>query len=557
MTTKIQGIIFDPIASTKFPGEITIDESVGKIVSIVKNEDLATENLPLILPGLIDSHVHIESSMLIPSEFARIAVTHGTVATVSDPHEIANVNGIDGVRFMINNGKKVPFKFYFGVPSCVPATSFETSGSKIGLEEVETLFKEDKLLYLSEMMNFPGVIFDDENVHSLMNIAKKYNKPIDGHCPGLSDYKKLKKYVDSGITTDHECFTIEEAKQKIELGMKVLIREGSAAKNYETLEGLISTNPNDVMLCSDDLHPDSLVTGHINLLIKRSLKKGHGIFDILKCSCVNPVKHYKLDVGLLQKGDSADFILVNNLQDFKILETWIGGKKLFDGEKSFIESVTEKPINKFFAVPRTIEEFEITIPENCKSVKVIEVIDGELITRALKIPIEKIKKKDNKILPDPENDILKFAVVNRYTENIEKQKLQVALIKNFGLGKGVAIASSVNHDSHNLSVIGSDDKAMCLAINKVIEHKGGIAIVKDEQIIDLPLNVAGLMSQNDGYLVAKKYHQIENLAKEYGSKLSAPYMTLSFMCLLVIPDIKLSDLGLFDGTSFQFISLFD
>ncbi len=540
-THKISGNIVDLIGGEVFKGTVHIEDDFIK--SVVKDESV--EEPQYILPGLIDSHIHIESSMLIPSEFARVAVTHGTVATVSDPHEIANVLGIDGIKYMIENGKSVPFKFYFGASACVPATPFETAGGKIGLEELEELLSMDEVKYLSEMMNFPGVINRDDFEMKKLEIAKKYGKPADGHAPGVVG-DAAKKYIEAGISTDHECFTMEEALEKIAFGMKVQIREGSAAKNFEALIDLMKDNAEKVLFCSDDKHPDDLVEGHINQIYKRAVAKGYAPLEVLKSIVLNPVNHYKLEVGLLQTGDAADFIVVNNLDEFKIQNTFIDGVEVFDGHKSLIESTTASSPNLFNAKKLDVEQIKIT-PQNAH-LKVIEAYDGELITGVKEV---EAKIVNNHVVSDTEKDVLKIVVVNRY----EDAKPAIAFINGFGFKEG-AVASSVAHDSHNIVAVGTSDEEIVEAINLVIEATGGVAAVSTTGKLVLPLPVAGLMANSDAWEVAEKYHEIDEMAHKMGSKLRAPFMTMSFMALLVIPDLKLSDKGLFDGTSFSFTDLF-
>lgn len=546
-TFSIHGNLVDVWKKQIYPATIEIIN--GKIESIKKEN--SDKNLPYILPGFIDSHVHIESSMLVPSEFARLAVVHGIVATVSDPHEIANVCGLQGVQFMIENGKQTPFKFNFGAPSCVPATTFETAGAALNSDEVRQLLEKKEVKYLSEMMNFPGVLFKDKEVMKKIAIAKALQKPIDGHAPGLRG-EQAKQYIDAGISTDHECFTKEEALDKLKYGMHILIREGSAAKNFEALIDLLNDYPDKIMFCSDDKHPDSLVEGHINQLCARGISKGIDIFKILQAACVNPVKHYKLDVGLLREGDWADFILVKDLEQFEVEQTYINGELVADKKKSLLKSVSVKAINKFNV--NNISINDLTVYTNDLQIKnntisVIEALDGQLITNKLTIPLDKLSIIGNIVDSNVGNDILKIVVVNRYN----KAPIAKAFIKNFGLKKG-AIASSVAHDSHNIVAIGVDDQNLAEAINAIIEVKGGISCVhgEDKKILSLP--VAGLMSTEDGYMVAKAYTEIDAMAKHLGSTLSAPFMTLSFMALLVIPHLKLSDKGLFDGDGFSFIN---
>lgn len=538
-TFKIYGNIVDILNRKIFSGSVSVKDS--HISDIAENNETYDT---FILPGFVDSHVHIESSMLIPSEFARLAVIHGTVTTVSDPHEIGNVLGISGVRYMIENGNKVPFKFCFGAPSCVPATSFETAGAEITADDIRELFEKDGLHYLSEMMNYPGVLFDNPDVMKKIEIAHKYNRPVDGHAPGLTGKDAL-KYISAGISTDHECFELEEALFKIRNGMTILIREGSAAKNYEALNSLIKDYPDKVMFCSDDKHPNDLVKGHINEIAARSIAKGYNVFDVLKCACINPVLHYNLKTGLLKKEDPADFIVVNNLREFKTVKTFINGELVAENGKSLIGRINEKIVNNFNTSLKKPADFEITGDECI--IRVIEAYDGQLITGELNIPS---RINEGKIESDISKDVLKLTVVERYNNS----KPSVGFIKNFGLKKG-AIASCVAHDSHNIIAAGVTDEDICNAVNAVIENKGGISVSFDGKSEVLPLPVAGIMTNEDGYLVAEKYTAIDKLAKELGSELNAPFMTLSFMALLVIPQLKLSDKGLFDGKKFEFTDL--
>lgn len=505
------------------------------------------EDLEFLMPGFTDSHVHIESSMLIPSEFARLAVVHGTVSTISDPHEIANVCGVEGVLFMIENGQKVPFKFNFGAPSCVPATGFETAGAEVNVEEVAELLARPDIRYLSEMMNFPGVLFNDSEVMNKIAAAKALGKPIDGHAPGLRG-DDVVKYIAAGISTDHECFTKEEALEKLQHGMKILIREGSAAKNFEALIDLMHDYPNHMMFCSDDKHPDSLVEGHINQLCARAVAKGIPLFHVLQAACINPVVHYKTEVGLLQPGDAADFILVKNLESFEVSKTYINGELVAADGKSFIESVSSTPINRFSCNEITEADLKVELdsyPSEDSFIPVIEALDGQLITNKLLVTG---KLHHIEWVSDVEHDILKIVVANRYNS----APVAKAFVKGFGLKEG-AIASSVAHDSHNIVAVGTDDHSLMRAINLVIAAEGGVSCVGGQHEHILPLPVAGLMSAKDGYKVAEAYTNIDEAAKLLGSSLAAPFMTLSFMALLVIPHLKLSDKGLFDGDNFCFV----
>lgn len=536
---QIQGQIVDIQNKRIYSGEITVEN--GKIVSITEKQH---DNKNYILPGFIDAHIHIESSMLVPSEFAKIAVLHGTVGTISDPHEIANVLGKEGVHYMIENGKKVPLKFHFGAPSCVPATFFETAGAVIDSEQIKELMAMDDIYYLSEMMNYPGVLFDDEEVLKKIAWAKHYNKPVDGHAPGLRG-EQVKKYIAAGISTDHECFTYDEALEKLSLGMKVIIREGSAAKNFEALIDLLPEHYENMMFCSDDKHPDDLIVGHINLLCARVVAKGFDVFKVLQMACINPVKHYNMNIGLLQQNDTADFIVVEDLKNFNVLQTYINGERVAENGNSFVKHVDFETPNNFNTSKKEISDF--AIPSTATKIRVIEALEGQLITNEIHC---QPKINNGNLVSDTENDVLKMAVVNRYADT----KPAVAFIKNFGLKKG-AIASSVAHDCHNIVVVGTSDEEICNAVNRIIENTGGICAVNGNEQIALALPVAGIMSDKNGWETGKLYQEIDAMAKELGSSLKAPFMTLSFMALLVIPDLKLSDKGLFSGKSFAFTDL--
>ncbi|CAA0207933.1 adenine deaminase [Tenacibaculum maritimum] len=535
----IQGNIVDIQNKRIFKGEVVVKD--GKIAKI-QEADHTIETY--ILPGFIDAHIHIESSMLVPSEFAKIAVTHGTVATISDPHEIANVLGVKGVDFMIENGKKVPLKFNFGAPSCVPATSFESAGAVIDSEDIKEMMKNPDIKYLAEMMNYPGVLFDDDEVLKKIQYAKENNKPIDGHAPGLRG-DDVTKYIAAGISTDHECFTYEEALEKLEKGMKVIIREGSAAKNFEALIDLLPAYYKKIMFCSDDKHPDDLLLGHINQLCERAVNKGVDVFKVLQAACINPVEHYKLEVGLLREGDAADFIVVDDITSFKVLQTYIDGELVAENGVSFVKSVAFEVLNNFNTDPKKVEDFEFY--SAAEKIRVIEALDGELVTN--EIVAASLIAAGN-LVSDITNDILKMTVVNRY----KNAAPSIAFIKNFGLKEG-AIASSVGHDSHNIIAVGVSDELICKAVNLLIKNKGGVCAVTEtkEEVVSLP--VAGIMSDKSAIEIGKSYAALDAMAKEMGSTLRAPYMTLSFMALLVIPSLKLSDKGLFDGNQFTFTSL--
>jgi len=519
------------------PAEVTVVN--GRIASLRETQGPAEG---LLLPGFVDAHVHIESSLLIPSEFARLAVTHGTVATVSDPHEIANVLGVPGVEYMIANGEQVPFHFCFGAPSCVPATVFETAGARIDAEAVGRLLGYPGIGYLAEVMDFPGVLNGYAEVMAKIAHAHRLGKPVDGHAPGLRG-DAAERYIAAGISTDHECFTREEATDKLAHGMRILIREGSAARNFDTLIGLLHDHADRIMFCSDDKHPDGLVLGHIDRLCARAIALGHDVFNVLRAACVNPVEHYRMPVGLLREGDAADMILVDDLHSFKVRRTWIGGRLVAEDGRSLIARVPTTRPNNFNCSAKRPEDFRV--PVGTADLLVIEALDGQLLTPKKRMPPT---VKDGACVADTTKDLLKIAVVNRYHDAAPA----LGWIANFGLKRG-AIAGSVAHDGHNIVAVGTNDEDLCAAINLVIGQRGGLSLADGDHRRVLPLPVAGIMTDADAYEVAGAYAELDRAAKELGSTLTAPYMTLSFMALLVIPHLKLSDRGLFDGDAFQLL----
>ena len=537
---QIQANVVDIVHRRVFPG--TVKVANGRIASIIEDPG---PYQTFLMPGFVDAHIHVESSMLTPCQFALAAVVHGTVATVSDPHEIANVLGIEGVRYMLDNAEHTPLKIMFGAPSCVPATSFETAGAALDAKAVTALLDDPRIGYLSEVMNFPGVLMGDREVLAKMNAAKTRNKPIDGHAPGLRG-DDAAAYVRAGISTDHECFTRDEALDKLAAGAMIQIREGSAARNFQALYTLIDEVPDKVMLCSDDKHPDELVAGHINELARRAVARGMDPMNVIQAGCANPVHHYKLNVGLLQEGDLADFIEVNNLKDFDVLRTFIDGVCVAEKGKPLLpEPADPGSINRFECEP--IRPADLKLPCTSDKARVIGALDGQLVTEQR---ILEIKKVGGHAVPDTGHDILKVAVVNRYGQ----APPAVALIQGFGLKSG-AIASSVAHDSHNIIAVGTNDNDLARAINLVIESRGGLSVADAGRTEVLPLPIAGLMSPDSCTEVAEAYARLDVEVKRMGSTLRAPYMTLSFMALLVIPSLKLSDEGLFDGAKFEFVAV--
>ncbi|MFH1852461.1 MAG: adenine deaminase [Candidatus Neomarinimicrobiota bacterium] len=537
---EISGNIVDIFNQRTFPGRIAVEN--GRIVAIDETSHAVEQT---ILPGLIDAHIHIESSMLVPTEFARLALAHGTLAAVCDPHEIANVLGVAGVEFMLKNAARSPFKFHFGAPSCVPATPFETAGATITAADIERLFSRRQLKFLSEMMNVPGVLLDLPEVTAKLALARKYGRLVDGHAPGLQG-SAAGKYIAAGITTDHECVTLPEAREKITRGMKIQIREGSAARNFDDLYPLIDEYPGMCMLCSDDKHPDDLVRGHINELVRRGLAAGLNPYNLLRAACLAPVEHYDLEVGLLRVGDPADFIVVDDLAQFNVIRTYIDGILVAENGCSALPAVAVESLNKFNCQRKQITDF--AVPAAGNKIRTIDVIPGQLITgSALVEPWI----SDGNVVADPGRDILKLTVVNRYAN----ARPALGFVRNFGLKTG-AIASSVAHDSHNIVALGASDEELCRVVNLVIEQRGGIAAVGGMEEVIMPLPVAGIMSDRDGQTVAGLYSALDRFAKGLGSSLPAPFMSLSFLALLVIPELKLSDQGLFDGINFKFTSVF-
>ena len=540
---RICGRVLLPAERLDFPGEILIEN--GRISAINPMESAP----PVwILPGFVDAHVHIESSMLPPSEFAPLALAQGTLATISDPHEIANVLGEEGVRWMYENGKNAPLHFHFGAPSCVPATAFETAGDEITASGIKRLLSDGTCAYLAEMMNWPGVLFGDEGVKEKIRMAHELGVPVDGHAPGLRG-QQAATYFAAGIQTDHECFSFEEGLEKAQLGVKILIREGSAARNFEALVPLFKTHPELLMFCSDDKHPDDLLLGHINKLAARAIRQGYDFFDVLRAACLHPVLHYQLPLGQLREGDPADFIVIDNLEEMAVLQTWRNGVCVFERGKHCWkpEKLSSIP-NRFTAhFPEELAYAPASSSNGLMAVRVIEAIEGQLITKELQ---ENLPSENGKLVAIPEKDTLHLSVVNRY----QTAPPANAFIRGFGL-KTAAIASSVAHDSHNVVAVGPSPALLKKAVDAVMKAGGGISIAGEDFCEVLPLPIAGLMSPDQGETVAAAYQKLSEKARDCGSRPSAPYMLLSFMALLVIPELKLSDRGLFNGLSFSFTPL--
>ncbi|NJC26698.1 adenine deaminase [Neolewinella antarctica] len=545
---EIKGRLVDLDARETYGAIITVNDA-GYIESIVRDE---TRNRRghYILPGFVDAHVHIESSMLLPVEFAKLAVTHGTVATVSDPHEIANVMGMEGVEYMLDNAARTSLSINFGAPSCVPATSFETAGAILDVAEVAALLDRDDIKYLSEVMNYPGVLNGDLDMLAKISAAVDRDKPIDGHAPGLLGEEAF-RYAKAGPSTEHECTTEQEARDKLAAGMKILIREGSAAKNYQALHGLIDEFSDRVMFCTDDSHPDDLMAGHINQLVMRAIRDGHDVYNVLTAACRNPVEHYNLDIGKLRVGDRADFILVDDLRFMAVYATYIKGEMVAEAGHHNLPDYRPEPINRFNCSPKKPEDFRVAPGPEGAQLRVIEVFDGELVTgKKLMTPA---LNEAGEPVGAPERDLLKIAVINRY----EDAPPAVGFVTGMKLQRG-AIASSVAHDSHNIVVVGVDDESICRVANAVIAERGGIAAGREGELQVLPLPVAGIMSNDSGPKVAARYAELTGFARrKLRCGVESPFMTLSFLALLVIPELKLSDRGLFDGGAFRIVDLWE
>jgi adenine deaminase len=523
-----------------YPAEITL---INGVIGSIKPTEERVDHY--ILPGFIDAHIHIESSMVTPVAFSEVAVRHGTIGLVSDPHEIANVLGKEGVGFMVHNAQATPMKILFGAPSCVPATKFESAGAIISDKDIEELLQSGKVGFLSEVMNYPGVIQKEFEILRKIAVAVKQGVPIDGHAPGLRG-EELVEYVRAGISTDHECLSFEEAAEKISLGMKVLIREGSGAKNFNTLIPLLKEFPEKIMFCTDDLHPDDLLKGHINILVKRAVKMGYDLFDVIRAAGMNAAEHYGIDVGMLREGDKADFILVDSLISWNVLKTYINGRAVYENGTVNIEYYNREAPNRFFI--NKIKLDELVVKANRNYLRVIRAIDGDLVTEEIKA---KALVMDGNVVADIKNDILKIAVVNRYHQAVPA----TGFINGFKLKKG-AIATSIGHDCHNIICIGTSDKDMAESINWLVENKGGIVVHDGKNLFGLALEIAGLMTTGNVKYAAGKYKELTSIARKIGSEMQAPFMTLSFMALLVIPELKMSDMGLFSGKSFSFVSKF-
>lgn len=538
---RARGRVVDLESGTIGSAEVRIEG--GRIAAIVPIPEADASSY--LIPGFVDAHVHVESSMLPPAEFGRLATVHGTVAVVADPHEIANVLGAEGVLWMLEEGEKTPLECFFGIPSCVPATTFETAGATLDALAVDRLLDDPRVLHLAEVMNWPGVLARDPELMAKIASARRRGKRVDGHAPGVRGLD-ARRYAEAGIETDHESFELDEALDKLAAGMKIAIREGSAARNLEALRPLLDSHPDQVFLCTDDCHPDGLVAGHIDAVARRAIAAGHDPLAVLRAASLNPVRHYRLPIGLLRVGDRADFIEVESLESLRVVRTVIEGRVVAEHGRSLLAFAEAATPNRFDAAAPTAESFRIAA--RGPRVRVIVAHDGQLVTTEEHHAVD---TTDGLVHPDPARDLLLITVANRYRTNAPA----LALVRGVGLARG-AIASSVAHDSHNVVAVGADAESLARAVAAVFAARGGLAAVDGERVEVLPLPIAGLMSDRPGDEVAARYGVLDRLARELGSPLAAPFMTLSFLALLVIPALKLSDLGLFDGQRFEFVDLF-
>jgi len=519
-----------------YPGEVVFE--AGRIKEVRRRRASYSRYL---LPALVDAHIHIESSMLTPSRFAEVAVAHGTVAVVADPHEIANVLGVAGVEYMLRDASQVPLKFYFTAPSCVPAAPFESAGARLGAEEVAALLARDEVVALGEVMNFPGVVAGEPEVMAKLSAARRLGKPIDGHCPGLRG-EALRRYVEAGISTEHECTSLEEAEEKAELGMKIMLREGSSARNLKALARFRG----EAFLVSDDLHASDLLRGHVNRLLRRAVEEGIDELEAVRMVSLYPARHYRLNVGLLRPGDPADVVVVSDLRSFSCEECYIEGKLVARRGRTLFEASPPEGENTVRASLKSPEDFRVRAKKARPKVRVMVLIPGEIVTRE-----EVVELPGREIEAVPERDILKLAVVERYGG----ERVGVALVKGFGMRRG-AIAASIAHDSHNIIAVGAGDEELAEAVNQVIRMHGGIAVVAGGEVrASLALPIAGLMSPLSAGEVAAALERVNSAARELGCSLEAPVMALSFLALPVIPKLKLTPRGLFDAERFEFVEL--
>jgi adenine deaminase len=535
--TVIEGNLVDVVREAVFPARI---ETSHGIITLIERVD--KEFRDFLVPGLIDAHIHIESSLLSPSRFAEAAVPHGTTAVIADPHEIANVLGLEGIDYMVRDAAAVPLRFYFTAPSCVPATPFETSGAVLGPREVEKLLERDNFIALGELMNYPGAIRGDPDVIAKIDVARRLRKPVDGHCPLLSG-EPLRAYVGLGISTDHECTTAAEALEKHALGMRVMVREGSVSKDLEALAPF--ARDHEFLLVSDDLLLPDLLRGHLDRSLAAAVSLGIDPFRALRAATINPARHYGLPLGLLEAGRMADIVRVADLGSFRILEVYIGGRRAAgQGRPTFVARPEPLP-GRLSVRERSPRDFAVRASGPSAKVRSIGLVKDSLLTQSLKATLS---VEDGLVMPDADRDILRIAVVNRYRD----APVANGFVTGFGLKDG-AIAGSVAHDSHNIIAVGAGAGDVADAVNRVIREGGGFSACASGRGAILPLPVAGLMSAEPAAAVGETLDRLHAMAEAQGSTIPRPFMAMSFLSLLVIPSLKIGDRGLFDVDAFRFV----
>ncbi len=534
------------------PGEMAISD--GLIVGFGQYEAKKVEDLNgrYVAPGFIDGHVHIESSMACISEFARAVVVHGTTTVAADPHEIANVLGLSGIEYMLQSAEEQPMNIYFTLPSCVPATDMETAGARLTAEDLKPFLNKDRIIALAEMMNFPGVIYRDPDVLAKISAARQQKKPIDGHAPGLEG-PQLYAYISAGIQSDHECTTEHEAIEKLRSGMHIMIRQGTCAKNLQTLLPAVNEKTaRRMMWCSDDRHPHDLIAeGHIDSIVYEAIQSGLDPILAIQMATLNPAEYFNLDhLGALAPGRQADLVVFSDLKKPVIEKVYSRGILIAENGKILptiqIPSAASVPPSMHV----DLQKIDFAIPADKKQIRVIEIVPEQVITHQR---IEEITVKNKQAVSDPSKDLLKMAVVERHSGsgNIGK-----GFVKGLGLKHG-ALASSVAHDSHNIIVVGTTDEDMRAALEAVVKMGGGLAAVSDARVrAELALPIAGLMSLEPVQRVRDQLDKLIEATHDMGTPLKDPFMTLSFLALPVIPELKLTDIGLVDVNKFEVVPLF-
>ena len=505
-----------------------------------------------VAPGFIDAHVHIESSMSCPTEFARSVLPHGTTTVAADPHEIANVLGAEGIGYMIDSSKDQPVNIYFTLPSCVPATDMETSGAKLGADDLLPFMDNCRIIALGEVMNFPGVICRDNEVLRKIEGMKKQIKPVDGHAPGLTG-RDLYAYISAGIFSDHECTTEKEAKEKLNAGMHIMIREGTGAKNLEDLLPIINRQTaRRVMWCTDDRHPHDIIKeGHIDYIVRSAIRMGLDPVIAIQMATINPAEYFGLNhVGAIAPGRQADLVVFSDIKNPVIEEVYFRGNLAAKEGKMLPEIKRPAPLNIRSSMNIDIAKIDFSIPALSRQARVIEVISDQIVTGQSLI---KVAVSGNSAVSDIKRDILKIAVVERHKGT---HNTGMGFARGFGLKQG-ALASSVAHDSHNIIIVGTNDEDMKTALEAVVKMGGGLAAAGNGKILAaLPLPIAGLMSLQPLKTIKEKLDNLINISREFGSSLSDPFMTLSFLALPVIPELKITDKGLVDVSKFRIVPLF-